>query len=246
MRRTAVLLLAAFLAGCGADERAQPPPREPPAAEPGRALVATVGDSITAGMPYWDPDPEIRANYGPGRDVRGQYQYWARRALGRGLRFRNCGVPGDRTDQIAARLDACSRGARYLIVQGGLNDLAQGRPVAEIEANLLAMVRRGRRLGLEVAIAELLPWNNGHPRFAAPIDELNRRIRALAQEEGAHVLPWFDALEDPARPGRMRSELTYEGDHPTIRGYRRLGETLTLGGGWPPRRSSRRDAPARR
>lgn len=235
--RCAALLAALALAACGADDR-QTTPRAPAAADPprGQVLVATVGDSITAGMPYWDPDPEIRAAYGPNRTERGQYQYWARRALGRRVRFRNCGVPGDRTDQIAARLEACADGAQHLIVQGGVNDLAQGRSTAGVERDLRAMVQDGKRLGLTVAIAELLPWTNGYPRFAGPIADLNRRIRALARAEGVRVLPWYEALEDPARPGRMRADLTIEGDHPSIAGYRRLGRTVTLAGGGPRRR----------
>jgi lysophospholipase L1-like esterase len=144
------------------------------------------------------------------------------------VRFRNCGVAGDRTDEIARRLDRCARGAKVLIVQGGLNDVAQGRPVAEAARDLHTMVSRAKRIGLRVAIAELLPWNNGYPRFAPAIAGLNRRIRALARTEHVQLLPWFRALEDPAKPGRMRDELTAEGDHPSIAGYRRLGETLTL------------------
>ena len=41
------------------------------------------------------------------------------------LEFRNCGVFGERTDEIAARLDQCADGADALIVQGGINDIAQ-------------------------------------------------------------------------------------------------------------------------
>lgn len=232
MRGAAVAVLALVLAACGGGgddplTRSRPADPEP---RRGQVLVATVGDSITAGMPYWDPDPEIRAGYGPLTDRRGQYQYWARRRLGRHVRFRNCGVPGDRTDQIAARLERCSEGAQHLIVQGGLNDLAQGRAVGQVEENLLAMVRDGKRRGLRVAIAELLPWNNGYPRFAPAISELNDRIRALAKSEGIRVLPWYEAIEDPDSPGRMPGRLTFEGDHPTITGYRRLGETVTLDG----------------
>jgi lysophospholipase L1-like esterase len=240
MRRAAALALLA-LAGCGGDDGARAPTTaaKPPAAEdpapsgnaPQRVLVAALGDSITAGYPLWDPDPELRRNIGAARDRRSQYEYWARRKLGRHVRFRNCGVPGDRTDQIAARLDQCAKGADVVIVQGGLNDIAQGRPVADAARDLRAMVRHGKRLRLRVAIAELLPWNNGYPRFRAQVDDLNRRIHALARAERVRVLPWYRALEDPAKPDRMRDALTAEGDHPSVAGYRRIGEAVTLPGG---------------
>lgn len=137
-------------------------------------------------------------------------------------------MPGERTDEIAARLEDCADGADALIVQGGVNDLSQGRAPESAARNLRAIVRRAKRLGLRVAIAELLPWNGGYPAAAAAIDELNRRITRIGRDESAPVLQWHDELEDPARPGRMRLELTSDLAHPSIAGYRRLGESVEL------------------
>ena len=101
------------------------------ASEPERptGVIAALGDSITAGSPLWDPDPGVREQIGPALDERSQFE-----AQAPGLRFRNCGVFGERTDEIAARLEECARGARTLIVQGGINDIVQGRPVADAAA----------------------------------------------------------------------------------------------------------------
>jgi lysophospholipase L1-like esterase len=124
-----------------------------------------------------------------------------------------------------ARLDDCAARADVLVVQGGINDIAQGRPVEDAAANLRAMVRRGRELGLRNALADVLPWNNGWPEAEPEIRRLNDRIAAIAREEGATLLPFHDTLEDPERPGRMRDEWTHaDGDHPSVEGYRRLGE----------------------
>ena len=193
----------------------------------GTTKVAALGDSITAGSPLWDPDPAIRATLGSSAERESQYQFWAARRLG-DVVFRNCGVFGERTDEIAARLEGCAQGAEVLIVQGGINDIAQRRSVQAAAANLRAMVRRGRRLGLRVALVEVLPWNNGHPRAAGPIDELNRLIGAIGGDLGVPVFPWYSALEDPGAPGRMREDLTDDGDHPSVEGYRRLGESVRL------------------
>ena len=38
------------------------------------------------------------------------------------------------------------------------------------------------------------------------------------------VLPFHDVLEDPRNPGLMAAEWTADGDHPSVEGYRRLGE----------------------
>jgi lysophospholipase L1-like esterase len=168
--------------------------------------VVALGDSITAGSP-WDDDPAIG---------------WpaAATAADPRLRFTVRAVYGKRTDEIAAWLDDAAAGAEVLVVQGGINDIAQGRPVAGAAANLLAMIRRGEDLGLRVAVANVLPWNNGWPRAEAAIRELNASIAGM----GVPVLPFHETLEDPDRPGRMREDWTVEGDHPSVDGYRRLGE----------------------
>jgi lysophospholipase L1-like esterase len=168
--------------------------------------VAAIGDSITAGSP-WDDDPAIG---------------WpaAAAAADPRLRFTVRAVYGKRTDEIAAWVDEAAEGAEALVVQGGINDIAQGRPVARAAANLGEMVERGRELGLRVAVADVLPWNNGWPDAEPRIRELNALIAGL----GVPVLPFHDTLEDPERPGRMREEWTVEGDHPSVEGYRRLGE----------------------
>jgi lysophospholipase L1-like esterase len=151
------------------------------------------------------------------------WDQWAVRA-DESLEIRNCGIYGQRTDEIAGRLDECARGAHVLIVQGGINDVAQGRDVAQAAANLRAMVRRGKELGLRVALADVLPWNNGWPDAEPEIRRLNALIAEIARDEDVLLLPFHDTLEDPDRPGRMREEWTFEGDHPNEQGYRRLAE----------------------
>lgn len=193
---------------------------------PPSVVVGALGDSITAGSPLWDPDPALRSQI-PAPDRRSQYEYWAERALP-GTDFRNCGVPGERTDEIAARLEGCADGADVVIVQGGVNDISIGRGPAEIAPHLREMVRVGERLGLRVAIAELLPWTGGYPAADPLIRDLNRRIARIAREEDAKLLRWYGLLEDPRRPGRMRERWTDDNIHPSVAGYRRLGEALEL------------------
>jgi lysophospholipase L1-like esterase len=137
---------------------------------------------------------------------------------------RNCGIYGQRTDEIAARLDECARGADVLIVQGGINDIVQGHDVESAADNLRAMVRRGKELGVRVALADVLPWNNGWPDAEPEIRRLNALIAQIASDEDVVLLPFHDTLEDPDNPGRMREEWTFEGDHPNETGYRRLAE----------------------
>jgi lysophospholipase L1-like esterase len=214
------------LGGCGSD----PEPSATAPAPAAGAVVAGLGDSITAGNPGFDPDPAQRVRLGFGDDPRSQYEYWAERAQPKGgltpFRFRNCGVFGERTDEIAQRLDGCADGAGALIVQGGINDIAQGRPVGDAADDLRSMVARGHELGLDAYLVNVLPWTNGHPAADEPIAELNREIEAIGREQEVPVIDFHAALEDPDAPGTMAPGLTADGDHPSVAGYRLLGELV--------------------
>lgn len=230
MRRAVLLLAIALLAGCGGDSKHASEKRLGDEKAPPRrveTVVAGLGDSITAGSPQWDPDPAVRAQIGTGANPESQYEYWAQLRFPR-AKFTNCGVFGERTDEIRARLGRCTRGADAVIVQGGINDIAQGRPVDEAATNLRATVADAKARGLRVALVEVLPWNNGPPRAARAIRSLNREIHEIGRDGHAPVFPWYRALEDPRRPGFMRKDLTYEGDHPSVKGYRLLARSVEL------------------
>jgi lysophospholipase L1-like esterase len=181
-----------------------------------KLVVACLGDSITEGSPEYDSRR--------GGDSESQWMHWA---ADERLEFRNFGIWGEPTDEIAGRLDRAVRGADGLVVQGGINDIAQGRPVERAAENLRKIVRRAKQRGLRVVVANVLPWNNGWPDADPKIRRLNELIAQLAEDEGITLLDFHGTLEDPDAPGRMRAELAHaDGDHPSIAGYRRLGESV--------------------
>ena len=186
-------------------------------------LVVGLGDSITAGNPGWDPDPERRKLEHPGDDETSQYLYWASR-VNPGMRFRNHGVGGERTDEIRSRLEEAAEGADVIVVQGGINDIVQGRSIELAAADLRAMVRSSKELAPVVLLANVLPWNNGWPGAERKIRSLNALIAELGASEAVPVLPFHETLEDTQAPGRMRSDWTPDGNHPSVEGHRRLGE----------------------
>ena len=184
--------------------------------------MAVAGDSISAGSPLWDPDPAVRGRIAA-PDERSQWQWWASLADAR-LEFRTTAVYGERTDEIAQRLALVVPGADALVVQGGINDVVQRRTVEEAAGNIESMLGRGGAEGLALAVADVLPWNNGDAHAAADIVRLNALIRELAAGVGATLLPFHDTLADPADPRRMRAGLIDDGEHPSVEGHRLLGE----------------------
>jgi lysophospholipase L1-like esterase len=176
-------------------------------------IVAVIGDSISAGSPLWDPDPVVRARIDR-PDERSQWQWWAARK-NPSLEFRTRAVYGTRTDEIAAFLDDVVDGADVLVVQGGINDIAQGRPVEDAARELAAVVERGRALGLPVALADVLPWPVGDGAAARAIARLNELIHVVP---AVTPLPFHDTL---AATGAPWSD---DGSHPSVEGHRLLGE----------------------
>jgi lysophospholipase L1-like esterase len=178
-------------------------------------LIAVVGDSISAGSPLWDPDPRVRARIGASADERSQWQWWATKR-DPSLQFRTRAEYGRRTDEIARFLDDVVDGADLLVVQGGINDIAQRRPVDTAAGNLAAIVEQGWSLGLRVALADVLPWPAGDDRAANEIERLNELIHAIAE---VMLLPFHDTLA--AVDG-----WSDDGDHPSVEGHRLLGEAF--------------------
>jgi lysophospholipase L1-like esterase len=184
-------------------------------------IVAVVGDSISAGSPLWDPDPAVRARI-PVRDERSQWQWWAAQAEPR-LEFTTSAVYGERTDEIACRLELVLGGADVLVAQGGVNDVVQGRPAKDAARNLAEMVARGHAAGIPVALADVLPWPAGDERAALGIGRLNELLHVI---DGVTHLPFHDTV------ARAEFPWSDDGDHPSVEGHRLLGECAAalLGG----------------
>jgi lysophospholipase L1-like esterase len=176
-------------------------------------IIAVVGDSISAGSPLWDPDPDVRATIAS-PDERSQWQWWAAAHDPR-LEFRTRAVYGKRTDEIALFVSDVAASADVLVVQGGINDVVQRRPVEDAARDLAAMVEHGRSLGLRVALADVLPWPRGDDRAARDIVRLNELVHAIP---GVTPLRFHDTL------AQLDREWSDDGDHPSVEGHRLLGE----------------------
>ena len=168
---------------------------------------------------------------------RSQYQFWADRLEPR-LRFRNCGVPGERTDEIAPRLDGCARRADVLLIQGGTNDLLQA-----YKGELPAQPDRagGRRRRQPSRHGRAAPAGRGSAGCCSPtccrsrrrrraqaakVRRLNRAIRAIGRQKNVEIVPFFATLSAHGNPGRFAAGANADKVHPSVTGYRMLGRVL--------------------
>ena len=191
------------------------------------ASVVVLGDSITDG----------RGSTTDGNDR------WpddlARRLPGVGVL--NAGLGGNRLTadglgpSALARFDrdaAAAAGARWVLILEGVNDIATG-PAAHADdqadriiAAYAQLVARGRRLGLTVYGATILPF--GRSAYDTPDREAERqRVNAWIRGPGhADAVVDLDAAtRDPDHPARLRPDCD-GGDHlhPGPAGHRRMAD----------------------
>ncbi|HJV21826.1 MAG TPA: arylesterase [Holophagaceae bacterium] len=199
-----------FLLAC--DRRAAAPDAQAQAPAPvaARHTVAFLGDSLTAGLGL----PEARA-----------YPALIQKRLaaeGRSWKVLNAGVSGDTTAGGLARLDwLYKQKVDVLVVALGANDGLRGLPLKDTEANLRAILRRGRTEGSKVVLVGMQMPENLGPEYRGDFAALYPR---LAKAEGVPFIPFL--LEGVALDPALNQA---DGIHPNEAGARKVAETVWKG-----------------
>ncbi len=112
---------------------------------------------------------------------------------------------------------------QVLLLQEGVNDLINGGSIASVIDGLRTMIREAKNRGVVLFLATLLPerpggLRAGHVELIAPA---NDQIRALAASEGAILVDLYQAFGGSPDPW-----IDADGLHPTVDGYRKMGETF--------------------
>ncbi|HVH55239.1 MAG TPA: arylesterase [Vicinamibacterales bacterium] len=199
-RWIAVLVLA--LAACGSASPTQPANSETP-------VVVALGDSLTAG-------PGLRDEEAYPALLRQRI-----RAAGLPHEVVNAGVSGDTTADALARLDrVLVPRTAVLIVALGANDGLRGVPVADVTANLTAILERARDRNLHVLLCGMeTPPTRG---LQYSID-FHNVYPALADRFDVPLMPFLLT----GVVGRPELNLA-DGFHPNAAGMRIIAENL-----WP-------------
>jgi lysophospholipase L1-like esterase len=187
-----------------------------------KTLIVAIGDSTTAGTPFFRSPLESPPD-GSG-DPEGAYAYWMmeRRPQWQVL---NYGIAGETTSQIRSRFsDALKQNPRYVIILAGVNDIYQGIPFSKAAENLMAMYREAEGRSILPIAATVLPFNNATPEQTKAIEALNTWIRKAADKMRIPIADLYVALDDPKNPGHLQD--TPDGLHPGVGGYRKMALTL--------------------
>jgi lysophospholipase L1-like esterase len=170
---------------------------------PGEKRVIFMGNSITQG--WSDFSPEFFA----------------------GRPYINRGISGQTTPQmlIRFRADVIALKPVVVVILAGTNDIAGNTGPSTLEMiidNIASMAELAKSNDIKVIICSVLPafdypWKPGlNPNEKIPA--LNNMLKKYADDNGFIYLDYFAAMVDD-RKG-MRAELTYDGVHPNLAGYK--------------------------
>jgi lysophospholipase L1-like esterase len=144
-----------------------------------------------------------------------------------GKPYINRGISGQTTPQmlIRFRADVINLKPSVVVILAGINDIAGNTGPSTLDMiadNIMSMVELAEAHGISVILCSVLPaydfpWRPGmnpSPKVIA----LNKRLQAYADLNNLIYVDYFSAMVD-GRSG-LKDELTYDGVHPNIAGYR--------------------------
>jgi len=137
----------------------------------------------------------------------------------------NRGIAGQTTQQMLLRFrqDVIELHPKVVVIEGGLNDIADKGTEGTITENLASMTDLARVHGIRVVIASVSPvcdciTNETGRRSVGRIAGINRSLQDFARQTGSVYLNYYAALAD-ARTRQMKREFTNDGLLPNATGY---------------------------
>lgn len=152
------------------------------------------------------------------------YQAWFDRANeGAHSPFRvvnNAGVGGNQINQMVARLgtDVTPYAPTYCMVEGGGNDVRNGRSAATIEGDFTTLFTNLRAAGIEPIASTVLPNTTPSAPEQAVYIAVNNWLRSYCLAQGIALCDWSDAMCTDVDGTVLDSALTGDGVHPNNAG----------------------------
>jgi len=185
-------------------------------------IVLCIGDSHTAGFPYYDPMM--------GGNPESSYQFWLKQELLRihpdaDYQLINEGMCGDTARGIVIRLQHALKTSSFnlVILAGGTNDLGMIEE-AQIFNNLQAGYAACRQKGLSVIAPGIPPIRIDG--YETKVEAFNNKIKTYAEHHPDVLFAdWFTALQD--EHGYLRNIYdSGDGVHLSVAGYKCIGLLL--------------------
>jgi len=200
----------------GTDQTSMPP----------KIRIVALGDSTTAGTPAFKSPVEAPPR-GRG-DETSQYAYWLMQSHPE-WEVLNRGVNGERSDQIAARLDrdVIEAKPKAVVIIAGVNDVYQGRSVEHVTAELARMYARASGAGILVVAGSIIPYNTATADQNGRMHRINAWIREQAAPGAKPPVTFVDTRLAVSAPGNTDRLIDSPDElHPSARGYRLMADAI--------------------
>lgn len=134
----------------------------------------------------------------------------------------NAGISGNRTDEMLARIgtDVVAHSPDITVVQGGGNDITQGRSSAQVIASLSGIYDALEAAGSRIIATTVLPSvNMDTAGEQTAIGEVNAWVRAHYSDwSGAYLADWNPPMTDGVDEWVPHVGYTSDGVHPDTDG----------------------------
>jgi lysophospholipase L1-like esterase len=189
-----------------------------------KPTIVLLGDSITTRNQLSNDSTHIS------HDTRG-YWTWAGVFLGQRIAPLNfAGVAGERTDQILLRVQsgALAYNPGWVLVQAGVNDVAQSVASSTVIANLTAIYTAILATGARVVATTITPNNANTSAQNLIRSQVNEWMRAYAAlTPGIVLCDWASAVTATNTQNWIGSpSMSPDGEHPNTYGAARMGRML--------------------
>jgi lysophospholipase L1-like esterase len=178
----------------------------------GNTKVVFMGNSITKNWANLDPDFFVSNGY------------------------INRGIGGQTSSQMLLRFyrDVVELKPKVVVINAGTNDIARGDgfydPVFTLD-NIKAMAEMAVANDIRVVLTSVLPAKeyktsrfNTVENVGTDIDNLNKEIKEYAKGRHIYFVDYYNMMND--RQNHLRSDLTFDGVHPTVEGYKIMEDLI--------------------
>jgi lysophospholipase L1-like esterase len=140
---------------------------------------------------------------------------------------------GERTDTMDARwavdITPLAANCKYVVIQGGINDITQGRALASIQTSIASMISKAQTDGLIPVMFTCTPFGT------TPAKEADRlALNAWMKTIFPSVIDIASVVEDPTNPANLRPDAGWYGDgvHYASSAKRAVGIFAAEWSGW--------------
>lgn len=149
--------------------------------------------------------------------------------------IKNRGISSDVISGVRERLyQVVDHAPSKIFLLIGINDISHGHTVDNLSQQYESLIKeiREKAPGTKLYIQSIMPINNDFKRYKNligrehVITELNLRLQAISQKNGAVYIDLWDSLADK-KTGKLRKEFTNDGLHLLGKGYQAWAKAIS-------------------